>query len=1403
MSEHVSQEQMRKLLELPEQFSSADQAIFDEHLLVCPNCLAAWETLLEDKDVQHWRLLQQIPLLEPMPFSLPATFPAEIADHSFPLVPGYEIIGELGRGTMGVVYKARQTSADRLVALKMILAGSRAAHTIARFRTEVETLARLQVPNIVQVFEVGEYDGHPFFSFEYCAGGSLEGQLAVQPLSAVKAARLVQTLARAMHKAHQKSVVHRDLKPANILLAEDGVPKIGDFGLARKLDVSGQTHDGAILGTPSFMAPEQVKGQIKEHGPSVDIYSLGAVLYQCVTGRPPFRAATPVETLSLVLHTDPVLPRVIKRGFPRDLETICLKCLRKEPQKRYGSALELAEDLGRFLEHEPIKARPVGLPERGVKWLRRRPAAQVSILLIMVTIGALAFGSDLWRRVQESRKKAAENAESRRIAEEANQISFKYFAAMTRRHGVPEGIGPLTETEARGREATFQFKFRGDKVERVQRVNCQGSPRDPDAIPNLLRPIANDETVSEVAYQLWYDHGRLEREEALGLGDTVLWSLRYSSPERAGVRFSLSGTGEPAHGPELFRLKWSPDGFIEEVCSIDEEGRPVSTSEANCLRFENDSRGLPTRLINILINSREGTEAVARVLAIEERNYNAEGRSVGTAWLNGKGQASLKDGYHRLVIKETGMDREIACHDLEDRLTTRTDLGWSICRRKYTDQGATCEETYFDASGKGTVLKVSKMHCWTASYDSIGRELEWRALGLDRRPVRFPDKDGYVRRTTTYDAHGRVKQTEYWLCNNMDQLVIWKREDANQNILEEWAFTADGAPTLFPEGGYHHYTSVYHDRDQREEVGFFDLYGNATLHEDDGYHRSKTRYEGDKVEESYYGVDGSRVTNRKEGSHRWIDEYEKGLLKSVNHFGVNDIPVNGKDGYARRVNIYNREQKLLESVYWKADPQGKLHLWTRENVAGKTSLVLEYNFFTVDGVPTVDPDGKHHGWKAKYDDSGNATERAFFDLHGDKTLQNDFGIHRWTARYDKRNLVETASYDIDGKPANDLKQGHARSSHVYNDKGVLQETAYWKADPKGNLRLWKREDGKTRKDGTIRILEECSFSAKGVPSLFDKGGYHRYTQTWDETDHVLETAVFGLNEGEKVLRQDYGCHRWTALYDRDRPLQTNYFGVNDKPRNAKDGYARVCCQYDNKERLEETTYWKADLEGELHLWKREDAKRQLLLEASFTNEGKPSLFDKGGHHYYTQKWDEAGHVTETAFFGPKEGQKVLRADSGTHRWEARFDEWGNHVASAHYGVNNEAVAHLELGGHRWTAKFEKDHLLELSLFTVNDKSVNYKDGYARMCKLYDGQGVLQETAYWKADPNGKLHLWKRIDSKNRPLEVASFNSKGEPTLNSAGYYRVTYHYEGDSKTGEKRYFDLEGKSAPIPKMSDK
>jgi tetratricopeptide (TPR) repeat protein/tRNA A-37 threonylcarbamoyl transferase component Bud32 len=338
-------------------------------------------------------------------------------------IAGYEILAELGRGGMGVVYKARQVSLNRLVALKMILSGMHASdRDMSRFLIEAKAVAAMQHPNIVRIYEISQHDGRPYFTLEYLDGGTLSGRLHEGPLPAQEAARIMQQLAEGMAYAHEKGIIHRDIKPANVLFAADGTPKIADFGLAKNVsgdtdpnNESGLTATGAAMGTPSYMPPEQARGDKTQIGPLADVYSLGATLYAMLTGRPPFQGASVVDTLAMVTSQEAVRPSLLAPRLPKDLETICLKCLQKEPANRYRSAQDLAADLGRYLAGEPIVARPVGLLVKGAKWAKRKKAVLLACMAVAVVaaciIGYQAYVAEVERQTV-ARKHLAEQQQN-------------------------------------------------------------------------------------------------------------------------------------------------------------------------------------------------------------------------------------------------------------------------------------------------------------------------------------------------------------------------------------------------------------------------------------------------------------------------------------------------------------------------------------------------------------------------------------------------------------------------------------------------------------------------------------------------------------------------------------------------------------------------------------------------------------------------------------------------------------------------------------------------------------------------------------------------------------------------------------------------------------------------------
>ena len=375
---------------------------------------------------------------------------AASGDEPLPSFPNHETLEKIGQGGMGVVYKARDQKLGRVVAIKTIAHGQNAtADQRERFRAEAQAVARLRHPNIIAIHAIGEHEKRPYLSLEYAEGGSLSQKMAKGRTPARDAAELVEKLARAVDAAHGAGIVHRDLKPSNVLLTAEGVPKVSDFGLAKLLDAgSARTLSGQVLGSPSYMAPEQAEGRSKQVGPAADIYALGAILYQALPGKPPFLGESQLETLKLVTSAEVVPPRRLRPEVPRDLETICLKCLQKEPTKRYTSAGTLAEDLRRLLNGRPILARRASRPERVVRWCRRNP-------WVVFSMAVLCLGTtiSIWQAVRATvAGRAAKVAEAatgkeRDRAELARDRAFRAVQAIV-----------LTDTDQMGTEEALPYR---------------------------------------------------------------------------------------------------------------------------------------------------------------------------------------------------------------------------------------------------------------------------------------------------------------------------------------------------------------------------------------------------------------------------------------------------------------------------------------------------------------------------------------------------------------------------------------------------------------------------------------------------------------------------------------------------------------------------------------------------------------------------------------------------------------------------------------------------------------------------------------------------------------------------------------------------------------------------------
>lgn len=571
---------IRRLLR--EELDADEASRLETHVEGCPSCQQTLDRLAREEGgpvgelivrlnapadaiVERTHLALEIGRTPPPEwYSTSAEADSPRSDDGWPEIEGYEILGELGRGGSAVVYRARQASLDRLVALKMLLAGPRDDRGArGRLLQEAQALAKLQHRNIVQIHAVGDYNGYPFFSLELVDGPTLAGWAGGNPQPPRVAARLVASIAMAVEYAHRNGILHRDLKPANVLLATASLPaatldrtlvhevKVSDFGLAKGLvDFEGTretlTKSGMLLGTPSYMAPEQARGAGRSVGPAADVYSLGAILYELLTGRPPFRAATPLDTLLQVVHEEPVSVARLQPRLPRDLSTICTKCLEKDPARRYPSAAALAEDLNRFLNHEPIRARPLGPSGRAARWVRRRPAV-AGLLFALAGVGAMGFAMVVgqWREAVAARTRAEQlaSSEATALASAREQRDAADAAQATAKTQRDEAVSARRLAERANAELQLDRS-----LEQCERGDVRGG------LAGLNRG--------------------LERVLAAGLDDLqpvyrlnlAAWSARYSAPDESpNLGSSVTSIAYVPRGDRLLVGRWSENSTAGPV----------------------------------------------------------------------------------------------------------------------------------------------------------------------------------------------------------------------------------------------------------------------------------------------------------------------------------------------------------------------------------------------------------------------------------------------------------------------------------------------------------------------------------------------------------------------------------------------------------------------------------------------------------------------------------------------------------------------------------------------------------------------------------------------------------------------------------------------------------------------
>jgi hypothetical protein len=669
----------------------------------------------------------------------------------------YEIIGELGRGGMGVVYRARQITLNRVVGLKM-LTGHYGPDELTRFLAEAETAAGLHHTNIIQIYEVGEFDGAPFYSMEFVESGSLADRLRNGPMDDREAVQMLISVARALHFAHRNHVVHRDMKPANVLLDPEGVPKVADFGIAKRLTGNAAlTLSGAIIGTPTYMAPEQAKGTSRDVGAPADVYSLGAILYEALAGRPPFLPDESDTALTFrVITEDPVSPAFYRPGIPRDLETICMKCLEKEPRDRYESAAAFAEDLRRYLDDESIVAHPPTTAVRTVKWIRRNPWRFVASTALIL---AVAWGAQrLWQWEFYERPR------------------IEYAASVEFVNGVLEPAVRLDQKNLSRLPVHLRLtrSGRSGPITLVEVLNSRGHPavlrpvQSFEAIPVYMEGLMGaqpnaEKTAESTKVEFLYTERKLAEVRARDRNGSVVWRILYdrevaeAAQGAVGARYvNIKGFNAASRSAAThIRVQRDAQGRDLRVTFFNAGGDPTPNGEGVYgYKAERNSAGRTTLLTNL---DREGKPATNRAgLTALAFNWDGNGRVTRVEVRDGEGRPALSNGVAATTIEYDSAGNAIrqTRFGADGKLARSTGDDWALHEVARNERGEVVGRKYFKGEADGATTLFSE---WTIAYDEFGHPADIRIAGaVNWRSAYRRDASGNVVEEKYLDVEGRT-----------------------------------------------------------------------------------------------------------------------------------------------------------------------------------------------------------------------------------------------------------------------------------------------------------------------------------------------------------------------------------------------------------------------------------------------------------------------------------------------------------------------------------------------------------------------------------------------------------------------------------------------------------------------
>jgi YD repeat-containing protein len=1227
----------------------------------------------------------------------------------------FELLSKLGQGGMGVVYRAWQPSLGRQVALKC-LHNTGDTQAEARFAREIRALARAEHPHLVRIFTSGSDGEKWFYAMELVEGATLaavcdrlhshtanpttvdwhtwtetvstaclEARQTEKPLGEARRAlvghgsephlhavpteqrdyvrhivELVRQVAQAAHALHDVGVVHRDIKPGNVMLTPDGNHAVlTDLGLAQLSDeVAGKlTRTRQFVGTLRYASPEQVLavGSVDRRS---DVYSLGVTLWELLTLRPMYEAdeQTPTpELMRRIQYAEPDSPRRHNPRVSRDLEAVILKCLEKDARRRYGTAADLADDLGRVLAREPVQARPVGWLRRNLRRLKRRRRRALSAAGLVLSLLAATAGWWYW---------------------DANyRPKVEYFADYTKRWGAMEGVCPLSAQEVRRRNRSYRITHRGGRVEKFEMVNGQGRRR-PLPLFTYIEDISHD-AAGRPEHQLEFvrnANGEVVQEVARDQSGEIVWILHYTTPalghftDRNGFPRARS-----ASGAAYVQIERDANGFDAGIRYLSADGRPLAGQDATFgFRVTNDERGLPSEIL--FLGPQDQPAANRQGIARVSIRRDAQGNRVETAYWDANGQPTRE---------EAGGSRYLFAYDEHGNL-----ILWEC----------------FGPDGQ-LVLSSHKFARSHRRYDELGNLVEWWCEDEHGRPVR--GKDGHARERIVPDEHGNWAEVYYADEEGKptrDRYGIAgskARFDDKDQLIEVRYLDERGQPTRHNSGNAG-FTARFDKRGNRIELTYFDEQDRPAWHKN-GYVRSTARYDerGNKIEESYFNADG-QLTRCRNGFARWTAEYDDGGNCITKHYwngqgqptphvdgntGYSDRfdergnrieriyrnaagrPARIKEGYARVQSGYNEHGDHSEEAYF--DEAGKPVLcrdgYFRRTVAyNERGNVVKVAYFGREGEPI-----RSHGaasYTAKYDDRGNRIEEAYWDEFGRPTAFRK-GYARCEMKYDRRdNQLEVVYYDEQNRLTR-TPLGHARLKMRYDERDRLVEKAFWDEMgepaplvPDGNVRSRVRydergnnieesyydRDGKltrVRSSGVARVTSKYDtlgnriavsyWDERGQPTPHGTGGNAGLTSKYDERGNCVE-RTFLDKEGKPIRLKDGGNARFTARYDeRGHCVEQAFWDERGQPVEHHDGYYRFTSQYDDRGNQIELIY--------------------------FGRDGRRGRF-KDSYSRLTARYNERDNRVETVYFD--EEDRLVRGPDGYARWLVDYDDRGRPKAAS-------------------------------------------------------------------------------------------------------------------------------------------